>query len=57
MNGEKWGLFFNKLFKRADRLLMNNKQKGRYIADVVKAYMMGIEVGYENRVEEERRAK
>ena len=57
MNGEKWGRFFNKLFRRADRLAMTQKQKGRYLADVVRAYMMGIECGYENRIEEEMRVK
>ena len=57
MNGKKWGRFFNKLFRRADRLAMTPRQKGRYLSDVVRAYMMGIEVGYENRVDEERRAK
>ena len=57
MNGEKWGRFFNKLFRRADMLAMTQRQKGRYLSDVVRAYMMGIAVGYENRVEEERVAK
>ena len=52
MNGEKWGRFFNKLFRRADRLAMTPRQKGRYLSDVVRAYMMGIEVGNENREKE-----
>jgi hypothetical protein len=51
--GYKWGRFFFKLFRRADRLDMTQKQKGRYLSDVVKAYMMGIECGYENRRKEE----
>jgi hypothetical protein len=50
--GYKWGRFFCKLFKRAYRLEMTPEQKGRYISDVVKAYMMGIECGYENRRKE-----
>lgn len=50
---EKWGRFFCKLFKRADKLEMTPKQKGRYLSDVIRAYMMGIECGYENRRKEE----
>jgi len=34
---------------------MTQKQKGRYLSDVVKAYMMGIEFGYENRRKEEQK--
>ena len=53
--GYKWGRFFCKLFRRADRLDMTQKQKGMYLSDVVKAYMMGIECGYENRRKEEQK--
>ena len=34
------------MFRRAYRLEMTPEQKGRYISDVVKAYMMGLEAGY-----------
>lgn len=47
---EKWGRFFVKMMKRTHKLGLTPAQRGRYMSDVVKAYMMGIECGYMTRV-------
>lgn len=43
---ERWGRFFVKMMARTDKLKLTPVKSGRYMSDVVKAYMMGLEAGY-----------
>lgn len=42
----RWGRFFVKMMARTHKLKLTPVQSGRYMSDVVKAYMMGLEAGY-----------
>lgn len=51
---ERWGRFFVKMMARTDKLKLTQVQSGRYMSDVVKAYMMGLEAGYMHGISERR---